>query len=563
MNPHEETTRNSSQADPALDFSKPTELEAWEAAFGKNDRADQRADEVGKDEPTGSGRGTTTDAVASDDAVSVGENPKRRGSKTPKEGWPPLPRRLEAAGPGQQEYPPIPGFTGQLVDSTVRLSGCSRPVAALGAIGALSALCAWDWDVKTLAPEPKPLSLNVLASSETTWRKSTAWRPLWRPHLDADMELEAAWQEAKAHFEAASADDEPRAGRPRANNPQMTRGEITMEALKVRLATGRPCQALFSDEAAELLKWSYQGNRLGSTLGFLSKAFDGTELYDDKLVISREISVRRYRFQVVLAGQSMVIIPLITNPAAANGFSGRSLVAKDDQRPRRLEAPTDSDQEVLKQYSEMVMTHRKRQDEGSELKATIWPDPQILRLDPDAQQCLLQFHEEMETQADGFYREGRVHEQGFAGRAAELAARLSAVFSGVDWYVTNPGRRPGTEDGHPGFEQVRAACEVVSFHLHELGRILAIAGDTELGAAVNKVTEWITEALLENLDGGASRHVNKSGHVALVRLINDRVRTGPLRDPEFRSRVVRILENEFVVSPVMGRRGWHWPHPDL
>ena len=98
MNPHEETTGNSSQADPALDFSKPTELEAWEAAFGKNDRADQRADEVGKDEPTGSGRGTTTKAIASDDAVSVSENPKRRGSNTPKEGLASTPPQIGGIG---------------------------------------------------------------------------------------------------------------------------------------------------------------------------------------------------------------------------------------------------------------------------------------------------------------------------------------------------------------------------------------------------------------------------------------------------------------------------------
>ena len=328
MDPNGETTRRSSKADPALDLSESGALGAWEEAFGTTTEADRRADKVGKDKPTGSLRRGTTKTIAADKHVSVNGRSKGRRTKTQTGDWPPLPQSLEASGPDQQEYPQLPGFTGRLVDSTVRLSGCSRPVAALGAIGALAALCAWDWDVQSLAPDPKPLSLNVLASSETTWRKSTAWGALWGPHLGADAELEAAWQKVIEQFESVSGGDKPPANRPRFHNPKLTRGEITTEALKERLSTGRPCQALFSDEAGEVLRWSYQGNRLASTFAFFNKTFDGTELSDDKLVIAREISVRRYRFQIVLAGQSAVIIPLITHPAAANGFSGRSLVAK-------------------------------------------------------------------------------------------------------------------------------------------------------------------------------------------------------------------------------------------
>ncbi len=559
MEPREEATRIDSHANLASAFSKSGERAAWEAAFGTSG-----ADRKGAgDKPAGSGKGTTAGTIPVDGGNSPGGKAKSRRTGGERREWPPLSQGLEVAGPGQQEYPMLPGFTGQIVDSTVRLSGCSRPVAALGAIGALSALSAWDWDVKTLAPDPKPLSVHVLASSETTWRKSTAWEPLWRPHIEADEEIEAAWLAATAQFDGLSEEDRRRENRPRGHNPQMTRGELTTEALKVRLAAGRPCQALFSDEAGEVLKWSYQGARMSGTLSFLSKTFDGGQLYDDKLVIAREIALRRYRFQVVLAGQGAVMVPLITHPAAGNGFSGRALVAKDDRRPPRLEPPNEKDHDVLRQYSAMVKAHRRRQDEGLELAATAWAEPRVLRIDPAAHGYLLRFHEEMESKADNFHNEGRVHEQGFAGRAAELAARLAAVFSAADWYVANLGRRPGAEDGHPGLDEVRYASQVVRFHLDELGRILAIASNTELGMAVNKVAEWVKEALLENLEGGTSRHVNESGQVALVRLINDRVRTGRLRDPEFRSRVIRILEKEYIVVPVKGRRGWHLAHPDL
>lgn len=560
MNSNEETTREHSAVDSPRDLPESRDLRAWEATFGKADDTGQNAGEV---RPASSRKGTNTRATAAGGEVPPGGKRNRRRTADTERDWAPLPQNAEMSGPDQQDYPPIPGFTGRVVDSTVRLSGCSRPVAALGAIGALAALAAWDWNVATLAPDPKPVSIHVLASSETTWRKSTAWEPLWRPHLESDEDVEAAWLEAKAQFANLSDEDRPRGCRPRAHNPQMTRGELTIEALKVRLATGRPCQALYSDEAGEVLRWSFQGSRINGTLSFLSKVFDGRELYDDKLVISREIALRRYRFQVVLAGQGPVIVPLITHPAASNGFSGRVLIAKDDRRPPRSQPPDENDREVLRQYSRMIRAHRRRQDLGLELAETAWAEPQILRINPDAQAYLARFHQEMETKADDFHNEGRVHEQGFAGRAAELAARLAAVFSGVDWYEANPGGRPGAEDGHPGLVEVRAACEVVKFHLHELGRIIAISGNTELGSAVEKVIEWIKEALLETRGGGVSRHVDERGHVALVRLINDRMRTGKLRDPEYRRRVIGVLENEPYVRPATGRRGWYEPHPDL
>ena len=393
MEPREEATRIDSQEDLASGLSKSGERAAWEAAFGTSG-----ADRKGAgDKPAGNGN-------------SPGGRAKSRRAEGESREWPPLSQGLEVAGPDQREYPMLPGFTGQIVDSTERLSGCSRPVAALGAIGALSALSAWDWDVKTLAPDPKPLSVHVFASSETTWRKSTAWEPLWRPHLEAVEEVEAAWLAATAQFVSLSEEDRRREHRPRVHNPQMTRGELTIEALKVRLDTGRPCQALFSDEAGEVLRWSYQGARMSSTLSFLSKAFDGRELYDDKLVVAREIALRRYRFQVVLAGQGAVMVHLITHPAASNGFAGRALVAKDDRRPPRLEPPDEDDHDVLRQYSAMIRAHRRRQDEGLELAATVWNEPQILRIDTDAEGHLLQFHEEMETLADSFFREGRFHE---------------------------------------------------------------------------------------------------------------------------------------------------------
>ena len=58
----------------------------------------------------------------------------------PTDTWPPLPDGLRLPPPTQATYPDIPGTVGRIIDSVTRISGCSRPIAALGVLGALSAL---------------------------------------------------------------------------------------------------------------------------------------------------------------------------------------------------------------------------------------------------------------------------------------------------------------------------------------------------------------------------------------------------------------------------------------
>ena len=102
---------------------------------------------------------------------------------------------------------------------------------------------------------------------------------------------------------------------------------------------------------------------------------------------------------------------------------------------------------------------------------------------------------------------------------------------------------------------METACQVVEFHLTELGRIVAIAGETELAQAGKRVVAWLKEELLVARDVGQAQHIDEHGHAALTRLVNDRARSGPLRDPEFRARLINALEREHFVAEVKGRRG--------
>ena len=552
----EVSTTDPSSEDQESSRQPPAEQLAWELPstleLEEADEEDQREEQQAKEKGDRRGAGQ-------------GSREERRENRpaAPAYAWPPLPDSLKLPPPPQATYPDIPGPVGRIIESVTRVSGCSRPIAALGVLGALSALASWDWDVQTLAPSPRPLSLNVLGISESTWRKTTAWRMIWKPHLNADEEVEDSWKTARLDYEKAPAGERNHYARSRNASPKLIRGDASVEALRQRLYEGRPCQAQVSDEAGDVLKWAFGERQLPATFSFYNKCFDATEHFDDKTTVSREVTVRRYRHQVALAGQGDVMMRIVNHRAAANGFIGRVLIAKDDSRPPRLPDPTKDDRENLHQYNEAVMAHRRRQDQGMHLAATEWPNPMVLRLDPDATRYLQSFNDEMEVETDRLHASQALHERTFAGRAAELAARLAGVLSAAEWYIRHPDEKPSAEDAHPGLQQVQTACEVVGFHQGELGRILAIAGGNEVSDSASRVLEWLREKLQAKRDGGTAPHINEHGHVALTRLVNDRVRSGPLRNPEFRKRVITALENEVLIAPVQGRRGWHHPHPDL
>ena len=167
--------------------------------------------------------------------------------------------------------------------------------------------------------------------------------------------------------------------------------------------------------------------------------------------------------------------------------------------------PTEGDREHLRLYNDAAMAHRRRQDKGLHLASTEWPKPMVLRLDPDATRFLQSFSDEMEVETDRLHAAQALHERAFAGRSAEMAARLSGVLSAAEWYIGHLGEKPGAEDAHPGLLDVQTACELVRFHQGEIGRILAIAGGNQLADSANRVLQWLREELQAKRDGGHLR----------------------------------------------------------
>ena len=496
----------------------------------------------------------------------IGEG--RESVLTPVEGakpdWPPVPNRLYASPAKQSEYPPIPGNVGKVVGAVQRSSGCSRPIAALGILGSLSALAAGDWTVQTLAHDPKPPIFHLLGISESTWRKTTAAQMVWQPHLEADREVETAWRDASALMKDLPSGRWPDSIMPRGASPRLTRGALPVADVKWFLKYGRPCQAQVCDGAAGLLKVAFTQASIRSSLEFHCRTFDGSELsYEVKGNSTEPGAIINYRHQLVVMGSRSELMTVICHPAASDGFAGRCLVAKDDRRPPGQDQPSETDKDILRRYSRAVLAHRRRQDEGSHLERSTWRVPLVIELETDARHRLQEFLETMEVQSDKFREQGALHQASLAGRAAEMAARIAAVLAAGEWYILCPEEAPGPEDVHIGLDEIKTACEVVQFHVGELGRILALEGETEVVAAANKVLDWVREELWHQHRGRTPRHVDEHGHVAITRLINNRIRHGPLRDPDFRTRVIRLLTREHYLGEVPDRRGKFLVHPAL
>lgn len=293
---------------------------------------------------------------------------------------------------------------------------------------------------------------------------------------------------------------------------------------------------------------------------FLCETFDGSMLsFDGK----QEGTVVSYSHLLAVVGPRSELMNVICHPAAQDGFAGRCLVAQDDRRPPRPDPVREEDKDILRRYHGAVLAHRRRQDQGRHVEGATWLDPVTIELDPGARRLLHEFQTETESESDTLRDRGALHQAALAVRAAEVAARIAGVLAAGEWYIQHPYETPAPEDVHVGVAELRTAFDITRFHLDELGRILSLEAKSEEADAANRILDWVREELRQQREGGAPRHMDERGQVCVTRLINDRVRRGPLRDPVFRRAVVARLVQEHYLAEVPGRRSWFWINPAL
>ena len=444
-----------------------------------------------------------------------------------------------------------------VVEAVRYLTGCSVPVAATSALGSLNIAAQADWNVRTLASKPAPVSLFFEIGAESTNRKSAAMDLVVDPHLEADKEAKAKWREAKKmEGEDAGAEDVLD------NMPIVVRSDPTSEAVVRRLEGGRASQALVNSDAVEFTEnWSGQAGRRSRTMGTFNKLWDGQPVGTDRASNGGlELMVYDRRFAVLIASQPNPMREWHFSPESANGWSGRSLVTVDDERPSAIRRDPDGEfaaSRDLGLFTTAIRGVRSRQDEGAEFKPKSAPAFALLEMSAEALDDLWTIYEETIERHDAALERGDQHAKAFWGRAPELTARMAATLYAYDRYLE--GAREAPADGVIGETYIADAKRIIYWYGEEQERVGGTALATELAAAANRMSEKIAEA--------GAKYADTRGELAMGTFINRARPFTPsqMGDPEFKRRVIDLLVAEGHLAEgsmkTSGRK--YLPHPQL
>jgi hypothetical protein len=390
-----------------------------------------------------------------------------------------------------------------VIRAAATASGASIPTAACGFLATAAALAQVDYRCETLVPNiyadgssTDPISLFALVVSDSGWGKSTCGDVLTAGHREADRRLADRHQEGRREMEARN--DKSRSGgsgdarRPTVKIPLGTVSDVTLEAVQLRLQTGRPAVLLYNSEMGALAgSWSFSRTQLPRTLPALNTLWDGGPVHSDRINDHREIYIPKggYAISVLLLGQPSTAAWAL-GETAADGFSARLLLARDDRRPVPPEPrmPEPEVRDALQAFRTLLIEQRERQDRGREFQDTKLVQ-EVLRLSPDAKAALLEFREEMLAVADAA-EPG--HARSAATRAPQLAARIAALE--VAWRCYTAGDRAGHEPAPVDLAAVRTGTALARWHYHELLRVAGEMAATELSKSADTILQRFRKA---------------------------------------------------------------------
>ena len=233
---------------------------------------------------------------------------------------------------------PMPTTLRPYVRAVQELAGCSAGMAAMTTVGAINLSLANDWDVRSLAPKTRPITLFLVPAVESGGRKSTAHDLAWTAHVEADREIVGLWESIQDRDSSQKEDDQPTnllpQGRRRKVSPKAIRSNTTIEALFRSVDGGRHCQSLASSECGTLTGgWSLTKANKVHTFACFNQLWDGSDPPFDRVQDKVELYIKDKRLSATLSGQRSVINSLILDPASANGFSARVLLFCDPLTP--------------------------------------------------------------------------------------------------------------------------------------------------------------------------------------------------------------------------------------
>ena len=513
---------------------------------------------------------------ASEEAVRTAPSPP--GGAAPQgipsgSGWPDLPAPIMAEPAPQALYPEdwLPADLEQALRAVQRLAQCPAATAGAALLGALALLAQDDYRVETLAPDPSPPSLYLVAMSESGSHKTTAFKLLAQGHQKADALLKARWDAAQERLRRhQSASDERRAEdlelgtrRPRLSTPVGLPQDFTADGLLQLLQGGRPSIAMWTAEAGVQINHSFGASQAPRTVSYLNAAWESGLLSKVRAVDSGQVHISEdtYSMSIVWAGQPDILTPVLFGAMALNGLLAHCLISRDDAYPDPGR-PRAHDRDRVQTFNRIVVRHRELQDREMEFASRPGEPPRertLIALSEGARGLLDEFYVRQRSLAARLRDEGRSHENTWAGRAPEQSARVAALFTGWEAYHTGGSL---DETLYTGEDTMSRAIHLVEWYQGEVARLAGDSGVTAKARHTSHLAEVIARVVVDPAST-EGRHPILTGRGLVVNTVANRLGHPEIRgNPDLRREIIGILVEYGYIRPA-GARGRFEVHPRI
>lgn len=361
-------------------------------------------------------------------------------------------------------------------------------------IGAATALAQTRANAPHLhIPEGMPCSLFLLTLANSGDRKSECRRLAFKVIDESEKNNRNKHKELCETILQQTVGMNPRerkeylSGNPLPPDPRTQFSDFTFEPIVGAMIKGMSSAVLDTDEGGQMLGGSsLKSETRTATLGGLCKAFDAGYFERDRSASNPEGSGFAYhrRMSVILLAQEAAVSDALNDPLLrGQGFLPRFIIAiASSIAGTRLLTP---EKIAHKSYTDSrLQAFWQRCIEIQKQPELIDPDtnevkPPVIPLDPEADQIWLSFYNEMETQQGALGEYFLV--QAFAGRAGELARRLSTVFAVFELKKTITA------------DIMHGACEIIRFSCREWARYQIASAPTADFTQAAALFDWLTD----------------------------------------------------------------------
>ena len=449
-----------------------------------------------------------------------------------------------------------------LVDASLRRADLGEgyaPMSFACAMTSIGALAAADFRIETLAGTAVPFSQFAVVKGLSGARKSAVFSPLWEGHKNADDDADerhSEMAERRRQWEAENKNPSPNTGPPKPYRfpPRRIVTDATAESTTTRLGNGAPFAALVSDEAGAMLRnWSGRsGAQMARTLSRYNELWS-----TGYAVITRQTA----DIKDVYIRDAAPTICWLTQPGNGDvnllreseyGFAARTFIAEADGEKTFGEGSQDEGAKVvLDEFARVIWNARERQDARALIREK--PVFRTVGLSAAARSALIEMAKAWDEERNGA-KDGATLYSTRLERSAELVARWAAVEAVWDEYAA--GGWDGKSEVVTDVDAIARYGQIVLWANGELERIENAGYADDLSEAAQHLVGLITAEYAIAKTGGASKHIDKDGLIAVKTLAQGAKRGW--RSAERKAKLVELLKSEgYIVEVKKGRWATH------